>query len=102
MTKAYVTEYASMTQQNGLAVGVGDEPYLAEYVVDYTSGEAHGATFNAKTAFVRVEVDSIASIKFAVTAVATTSNKRMAAGATEYFGVKQIQGSGRFSAITNT
>lgn len=105
MTKAHVSEYAAMTQQTGFSVGTGEEPALAEYDIDYTSGEAHGATFSASTRFVRVFVDSAARIKIGVTAVAadtSTGGKSLAANQTEYFGVSALSGTGRVSAITRT
>lgn len=105
MTTAHVSEYAAMTQQTGFSVGTGEEPALAEYDIDYSGGEAHGATLNAKTRFVRVFVDSAAKIKIDVTAVAantSTGGKSMAANQTEYFGVSALSGTGRVSAITRS
>lgn len=103
MTKAHVSEYAAMTQQTGFGLGVGEEPALAEYDIDYNAGEAHGATLNAKTRFVRVFVDSAARILIGVTAVVADSSaggKSMASGSTEYFGTSALSGTGRVSAIT--
>lgn len=107
MTKAYVTEYARQSVDNhGNSIAAGEEPPLTEYVIDYNAGEAHGANLNAKTRLVRVHVDSIASIKIDAAAVAATTNKRLAAGQTEYFGVvpEMVAASAgvRVSAITNT
>lgn len=103
MTKAHVSEYAAMTQQTGFGLGVGEEPALAEYDIDYSAGEAHGATLNTKTRFVRMFVDSAARIKVDVTALAadtSTGGKSLASGSTEYFGTSALSGTGRVSVIT--
>lgn len=105
MTTAHISEYAAMTQQTGFGLGTGEEPALAEYDIDYSGGEAHGAAFNASTRFVRVFVDSAAKIKIGVTATAantSTGGKSMAANQTEYFGVSALTGTGRVSAITRS
>jgi hypothetical protein len=104
MTKAYVTEYVDVMQQQGGMVPIGVEPALATQVVDYTAAHAESTALNTRTRFVRVHVDSISSNKFSLAGTAaTTSDKRMAAGATEYFGVGDNHAAGLIiSFITNT
>ena len=106
MTKATVSEYAAMTQQTGFGLGTAEEPFLANYDIDYTSGEAHGAVLNAKTRFVRVFVDSAAKVKIGAAATAANSSgggESMAANQTEYFGVSAQDGTTwRVSAITRS
>ena len=104
MAKAYVSEYSGMAWGSQGSPQIVDESSLkAEYVVDFTAGEAHSAAFQPGTLIVRVELDGVASIKFGLNAVATTSNKRKSVGNPEYFGVGAGVGQGwRFSAITNT
>lgn len=100
MTKAYVSEYSAMPQQAGELYQIGNEPSITVQVVDYTSGAATSAAFNAGTRFIRVHVDSIAS--FLVSAAgtsATTSAARMAANQTEFLGVQPTH---KISFITNT
>lgn len=102
MTKAYVAEYAQVVYtQDGKMTAIPVEPALAEYVVDYTSGEAHGATFQTETRFVWYSNDSIASWKIGSAATATTSNKRVPAGTIGLAGVQKGAGH-RISFITNT
>jgi len=100
MTKGYISEYAVMPQQTGVLLQVGKEPSITDYVVDYTSAHAESAAFNAKTNFIRVHVDSIASFKISTAGTAaTTSNARLAANQTEFFGVTPGD---KISLITNT
>lgn len=61
------------------------EPVITEQTV--TSWPAASNPFNAKTQFVRIHTDSICSIAFGQSPSATTSNKRLAANQTEFFGV---------------
>jgi hypothetical protein len=105
MTKLYVTEYANVTLVNtpgGGAAQCGEEPALAEQVVDFSSGAAASAAFNAKTRFVRLHADSICSVKFGTAPVATTASSRMAADQTEFRGVDRSGNATKVSAITNT
>lgn len=104
MTKAYVEEYAYLAAfglAGGQAFQAGHQPpVVAPQVVDYTSGHAESAAFNAKTKFIRVHVDSIASYRVSTAGTAaTTSYSRMAANQTEYFAV---QAGDIISFITNT
>ena len=104
MTKLYVSEYAYMPQQTGVLYQLGAEPAVATQVVDYGAGHAESNAFNAKTKFVRLHTDAICSFKFSTagTAAATT-DARMAANQTEFFGVDQASGTAlKVSAITNT
>lgn len=106
MTKAYISEYARGTLDGRTFLPSGEEPAVATQVVDYTAGVAASATLNAQTRFVRVHTDAICSFKFGAAPVATVNDARMAANATEYFGVPndpQLTGSGlKISFITNT
>ncbi len=102
MTKAYVSEYSQMPQQQGVLLQVGFEPAITTQVLDYSSAHAESAAFNANTTFVRIHVDSIASFKFsAAGTAATTSDARMAANQTEFFGVPKGAAM-KVSVITNT
>lgn len=86
MAKVYVSEYARGTLTSGSFMPSAEEPALASYVLD-TAGTHLSATFNADTRFVRVHTDGIISYKFGTAPTATTSDMRMAANQTEYFGV---------------
>jgi hypothetical protein len=102
MTKAYISEYSNAPQaQLGNIIMCGAEPSVTTpQVLDYSGGVATSAAFNASTRFIRLHVDSIASFRFSTAGTAaTTSYPRMAAGATEFFGVNPGD---KVSVITNT
>lgn len=102
MTKAYISEYTDMASfsPGGQFLQAGREPAIAVQLVDYGAGHAESAAFNAKTRFIRLHTDAICSYKFSTagTAAATT-DPRMAANQTEFFGV--IAGD-KVSIISNT
>jgi hypothetical protein len=97
MTKAYISEYSGPPQgPNGSIIMCGREPSIAQQVVDYSGGAAASAAFNANTTFIRLHVDSIASFRVSTAGTAaTTSYPRMAANATEFFGVQPARQSFR-------
>jgi len=99
--KVYVAEYADLKPiDSGRWLPVGHEPCLAEQVITTGATTTLGTQFNAKTKFVRVHAATIVSIAFGSSSVAaTTSTKRMAAGATEYFAVEP---GSYIAAIDNT
>lgn len=94
MTKVYVSEYAT-APSNGLQIS--SEPPLAEQVIDYSGGAAT-ITLGSSTRYVRLQNDSICSMRFDGSA-ATTSNARSPADNIEY---KAVQPGSKISAITNT
>lgn len=104
MTKLYISEYADVPQQIGGTIPMGIEPMIADQVVDYSGGATASNAFDARTKFVRIHTDAICSIRFTTAgSAATTSNKRMAAGATEYFGVGENRTTTlKVNAISNT
>jgi len=91
--KLYVGEYAQSDWQTAT------EPPLAEQVVTFAASVQCSNAFHSSTRLVRVYTDAICSIAFGVNPTATTSNKRLAANKTEYFGV---QGGYKVAAVTNT
>lgn len=100
----YIDEYLQGTQ-----LPVGElmqcplEPPIASQKVDFTSGEAKSAAFNVLTAFVAIHADSVCSVLFGAAPTATTSNRRMAAGQTDYRGVPVGNGAAlKLSVIANT
>lgn len=107
-SKLYITEYAQVAVDSlNRSVLCGQEPPLAEQVVDYSAGAAASTAFNADTRFVRIHTDSICSVLFGTAPTATTSTGRMVAGQTEFRGVDPTKGSPaqgalKVSAITNT
>lgn len=101
MSKLYISEFESPGGQAGFPFPVAGEygNTTDQTPVDYNAGEAKSAAFAATTKLVRIHTDAICSIKFGTAPTATTSNRRMAAGQTEYYFVRP---SDKVSAITNT
>ena len=86
MAKVYISEYAVAALDSRGMVSGGQEPALANQVLD-TAATHLSAAFNAETRFVRVHTDGIVSYLFGTAPTAATTNARMAANQTEYFGV---------------
>lgn len=86
MTKVYVSEYARGVLTSRGPIYSAEEPSIAVTVLD-PAGTHITAVFNKETRFVRVHTDGIISYKFGTAPVAATTDARMAANQTEYFGV---------------
>jgi len=100
MTTLYIQEYAKLAGDDmGKPVQAGQEPALASQTVAIGGASVQSAAFNARTEFVRVHTDVICSVKFGANPTATTSDARMAADATDHFGVK---GGDKVAVISNT
>lgn len=105
MSKLYISEYARVTQASGpgnAVVQAPEEPTVATQVVDFTSGAAQSAAFNAKTRFVRLHTDAICSVRFGAAPTATANDPRLAAGQTELRGIPSDGSAAKVSAIANT
>lgn len=88
MPKLYIAEYASQAVDAGLATPpIPQTPALAQQVIDFAGTSLQSAAFNANTRFVRLHTDGVCHVLFGANPTATTSNARMDAGQTEYFGV---------------
>lgn len=104
MAKLYISEYVRMSlDPHTAAVPVGEEPAIAEQVVDFTSGEEKSAAFNAETRFIRMWSDTECFVTFGAnpTAVSGTS-PGVTAKVAEYRGLlRKIDGSAlRLSVIS--
>jgi hypothetical protein len=112
MAKLYISEYVGLAVVGRFAgaSGVGamaQEPAVVDQTPVAISGtQAQSAAFGSTTKFIRVHTDVICSILIGPTSLnsgagpeATTSNKRLAANQTEYFGVSAGQ---LLSVISNT
>jgi hypothetical protein len=95
----YVSEYRSLaaallaTNYNPTPSQAPVEPAIAEYTVAILGSSTQGQVLNANTALVRLHCDAVCSVLIGPNPTATTTNKRMAANQTEYFGVIQpVQG----------
>lgn len=97
MSTLYVAEFERPRNQ---WVGIANAPPIAEQTIAI-SGSSTAVTnaFNAKTAMIRVETDSICSIAFGASPTATTANMRMNANDVEYFSVMPNT---KIAVITNT
>lgn len=103
MAFLYVTEYSDEGQTVRGAAQVAQENAAT---VDQTpvvigAGSLSSAAFAATTVLVRLETDSICSVRFGTSPTATTSNRRMQAGDIEYFGVP-LNGAYKVAVIANT
>lgn len=98
----YVTEYKEMAKVQGSKedMAAPQEPEITTQKLDFTAGAAASLAFNEQTRIIRVHPDSICSFLVSTAGTAATiSNKRITAGATEYFGVNPGD---KLSAIANT
>ena len=87
MATLYVTEYSRMAiEAAGAPVLVGQEPSVTQTIA--IAGVSASATLRTDTKFVRLHTDIICNVVFGPSPqVATTSNMRLAANQTEFFGV---------------
>ena len=100
MAKLYISEYSTTGTNRSSAVQISAEPCLRDQQpLDFSAGAVASLPFLAQTIFVRVHTDAPCSIAFGSTPTATTSNKRLPANTTEYFGV---QPGSKISVIANT
>lgn len=87
MAKVYVSEYQNMSLcSNGIAQAAA-EPAVATQVLDTTATHL-SAAFNVATRFIRLNADGVVSYKVGSAPTAGTSDARLGANASEYFGVK--------------
>lgn len=111
MAFLYISEYVGTAVVGRFAgasglVAAGQEPGLDQTPIAISGAQAQSAAFGSTTKLIRVHTDSICSIVIGPTSLnagagpeATTSNKRLAANQTEYFGVSAGQ---LLSVIANT
>ena len=106
MSAMTVTEYARLAQdQTGNVLEVGEEPAIAVQNITFTGTAGVSANLNDATRFVRIHVDGIAGVRIGAGVTAVTTDPRMGASQTEYFGIphKRERGANfRVSAITRT
>lgn len=97
MATLYVAEFERPRNQ---WVNIGNAPPIAEQTVAIGGSSTQCTNgFNAKTAMVRVETDSICSIAFGTNPTAAATNMRMNAGDCEYFSVSPNM---KIAVIANT
>lgn len=88
MATLYITEYATSGWTTAAGLPCGQEPGFDQAPVGIGAA-ASSLPFQATTRFVRLHCDTICSVKFgpAGATTAATTNKRLNANQTEYFGV---------------
>lgn len=104
MATLYVSEYRllasvpSSTNYAPMPAQGPQEPPVAEYTVAISGSPTASQLFSGNTALLRVHTDAICSVAIGVNPTAATTNKRLAANQTEYFGVAPGQ---QISVISN-
>ena len=92
MATLYVTEYSRTASVNTNFGGrdspaqAPQDPPNAEQIVNIAASPTLSGIFTPTTSLIRVHADSICSIAIGPSPTATTSQKRLAANQTEYFG----------------
>lgn len=85
-----VKEYATMaaTASGGASAQAASEPAVIDQGdIDFTSGHAESAAFNAGTKFIRIKCYAQAAFSVGLAPIATTGMSWIGTGETEYFGV---------------
>ena len=93
MAKIYITEFtkAASSGDIGGLVPIAQVPSITTQVITHTGSSVQSAGFDAGARFIRVHTDGICHIVVGDNPTATTSNMRMSADQTEYFGVRPGQ-----------
>lgn len=100
-----ISEYPDMAfDGKGNPVQTGVEPAHVTQQISVSGVSAQSAALSTATRFVRIHSDVAVRLRFGENPTAAGTDMRMAAGATEYFGVKQNSSSGpmKIAAITTT
>lgn len=104
MASLYISEYASLASDERNRISLlqcVQEPAITTQKLTIGAASVSSLPFSSTTKIIRVHTDAICSVVVtnSGTPVATSSNKRMAANQTEYFGVEP---GARIAVITNT
>lgn len=94
MAVVFIEEFAE-----GSASAPAQQPALAVQTIAIGAGSVQSAAFNSATRVVRLHTDAICSYRFGPNPTAIATTARLAAGQTEYFGVKPGD---KVAIITNT
>jgi hypothetical protein len=83
-----ITEYQRLAvDQQGEFIQTGIEPGIRQQVA-IGAGSVQSSAFDQSTLLVRVHADAPARIEFGANPTASGASARIAAGASEYFGVR--------------
>ena len=89
MAVLYVTEYQTTKIVEGMGnSGYPADPPIAEQTVAIGAGSVQSAAFNAGCNLIRLHTDVTCSVAVGPNPTASATNRRMAAGQTEYFGAR--------------
>lgn len=84
-----ISEYREIAADAlGNVVQAGREPALATQSIAITGGSTQSAVFGDNVTLVRLHTDVACRIAFGANPTASASSPRMAAGQTEFFGVR--------------
>jgi hypothetical protein len=99
MAKIYITEHERPSVVFGNLMPVAKMPPLATMTAPIGVGSTQSSGFGTSTYMVCIHADTICSIEFGSNPTATTSSRRVASNATEYFEVVPGQ---KVAVIVNT
>ena len=98
-----ISEFSTLPfTTNGVATNWAMCPSIADQQLPIGASSTVSLAFSTSTRFVRLQASGICSVAFGAagsTPTASANNARMAANASEYFGV---QGGGRVAVIQNS
>lgn len=100
MSNLYISEYSDVGHLPGL-IPAAAEPAITDQLVNFAGASVQSNAFKNNTQVIRVHTDSICSIAFGANPTATTSNKRLVAGQTEYFTIGSYSNF-KIAVIANT
>jgi hypothetical protein len=83
-----ISEYPELARDIQTTIlQAGQEPAITHQQVAVAGSTAQSSAFGSETQFVRLHSDVPCRVEFGVNPVAAATSKRLAANATEYFGV---------------
>ena len=95
-----ITQYANLAvDASGRPIPVGMEPGISNLQVAIGGASVQSSAFDGSTRLVRVHTDAAIRIAFGANPTASGTSQRMAAGQTEYFGVRPSE---KIAVITTT
>lgn len=102
MAQLEIVEYRELAEdQHGRTVMAGKEPAITGQQVDFSSGAAASAAFNAETRFIMVRADVDARLAFGTAPTATSSSPHfLDSGQARFIGVDGRHENLKVSAVS--
>lgn len=95
-----ITQYSHLAaDESGKQIPVGREPSISNIQIAVTGSSAQTAAMHDNCRLVRVHTDVAIRVAFGSNPTAAATSMRLAAGQTEYFGVRPGE---KMAAITTT